>query len=101
VLISPWSRRGFVNSTLFDHTSILRLIEWRWGLEPLTVRDSSANNLAEALDFGLHDLSAPAISAPRGPFGGPCPPDLPGAAQPWQALRDFVRQEAAPLLSLL
>jgi hypothetical protein len=26
---------------------------------------------------------------------------LPGAAQPWQALRDFVRQEAAPLLSLL
>jgi phospholipase C len=101
VLISPWSRRGFVSSILFDHTSILRLIEWRWGLEPLTVRDSNANNLAEALDFGLHDVSTPTISAPRGPFGGPCPPDLPGAAQPWQALRDFVRQEAAPLLSLL
>ena len=27
------------------------MIEWRWGLEPLTPRDASARNLAEVLDF--------------------------------------------------
>jgi phospholipase C len=101
ILISLWSRRGFVSSTVFDHASILRLIEWRWGLEPLTVRDSTANNLADALDFSLHDVAAPTISAPRGPFGGPCPPNLPGAEQPWLLLRDFVREAAAPILSLV
>jgi phospholipase C len=35
----------------FEHTSILRMIEWRWGLEPLTARDANANNLVRALDF--------------------------------------------------
>jgi phospholipase C len=51
LLIAPWARPNFVSHTQFDHTSVLKLIEWRWNLEPLTVRDQSANNLAEALDF--------------------------------------------------
>jgi phospholipase C len=29
---------------VFDHTSVLRLIEWRWNLAPLTVRDATANS---------------------------------------------------------
>ena len=36
---------------VYDHTSILKLIEWRWGLKPLTPRDHYARNLAPALDF--------------------------------------------------
>ena len=27
------------------------MIEWRWGLEPMTLRDRYAKNFAEALDF--------------------------------------------------
>jgi phospholipase C len=27
------------------------MIEWRFGLEPMTARDKNAKNLAEALDF--------------------------------------------------
>ena len=57
VIVSPFSR-GFprfprVNHTVFDHTSVLKLIEWRWNLPPLTTRDASAEigNLASALDF--------------------------------------------------
>ena len=48
---SPLSPR--VNSTLFDHTSALKLIEWRWNLSPLTMRDASSEigNLAHALNF--------------------------------------------------
>ena len=31
LVISPWSRGGFVNSQVFDHTSIIRFIEQRFG----------------------------------------------------------------------
>jgi phospholipase C len=72
LIISPWSPRGTVLHTQYDHTSVLKLIEWRWNLRPLTVRDSTANNLAEALDFAHPNLSAPAFSVPTGPFGEPC-----------------------------
>jgi phospholipase C len=30
---------------------VLKMIEWRWGLEPMTARDANAKNLADALDF--------------------------------------------------
>ena len=73
LLISPFARRRHVSSTVYDHASILRLIEWRWGLAPLTVRDAEANNLADALDFAHPQTDAPVIPAPIGPFGGRCP----------------------------
>ena len=34
-----------------ETTSILALIEWRWGLYPLTDRDAAANNLLNAFDY--------------------------------------------------
>ena len=73
VAISPWSRRGFVSHEVLDHTSVLKLIEWRWGLPPLAVRDESANNLASSLDFANPSLEAPQPAVPTGPFGSPCP----------------------------
>jgi phospholipase C len=72
LLISPFARRGFVSSTVYDHTSVLRLIEWRWGLSPLTVRDEQANNFADELDFSNPILDAPSYNVPPGPFGTPC-----------------------------
>jgi phospholipase C len=48
------------------------MIEWRWNLRPLTVRDSTANNLAEVLNFAAPNLSAPQFTVPPGPFGLPC-----------------------------
>jgi len=77
LLISPWSRRGYVSRTQFDHTSVLKLIEWRWGLPPLSVRDASANNLALALNFGQPNINAPQYAVPGGPFGGACPQAVP------------------------
>ena len=41
-LISPYAQRASVSHVVFDHTSILKMIEWRWGLQPLTVRDAAA-----------------------------------------------------------
>jgi phospholipase C len=48
------------------------MIEWRFGLPPLTVRDQTANNLAEVLNLAAPDVNAPAFNVPTGPFGTPC-----------------------------
>lgn len=76
-VVSPWSKGGRVAHGVYDHTSILKMIEWRWSLEPLSTRDASANNLAEVLNFGAYDPSIPpAYDLPTGPFGQPCESDL-------------------------
>ncbi|GAA1236130.1 phospholipase C [Oryzihumus leptocrescens] len=60
LVVSPRARRGYVAHNTYDHTSVLKAIEWRWGLPALTPRDSAARNIAEVLDFS----SAPNLSAP-------------------------------------
>lgn len=76
LLISPRSRRHFTSNQVYDHTSVLKMIEWRHGLAPLTPRDAAARNMAEVLDFSRPpDLEAPrwqvppAVSVPCGPEG--------------------------------
>ena len=51
LVISPWAKHRLVDSTVYDHTSILKFIEWRWRLAPLGARDAAANNLLPAFDF--------------------------------------------------
>jgi phospholipase C len=72
LLVSPFAPRERVSHTVFDHTSVLSMIEWRWDLAPLTVRDAGANNLATALDFRSPSLHAAQFAVPPGPFGAPC-----------------------------
>jgi phospholipase C len=109
VIASPFTRgvenSPLVNHLVFDHTSILKLIEWRWGLAPLTPRDASSdiNNLAHALNFSTPVTSVPTLPKPSVPFfpepcfatlfGGAIPLERPAATeveQPvtkrWQAL---------------
>jgi phospholipase C len=85
VVASPWSagdpNNPTINSLVFDHTSVLKLIEWRWGLQPLTPRDASSdvNNLAYALNFNSVQTSVPSLPKPHTPFIAiPCFEDLLG-----------------------
>ena len=48
LIISPFAKKGFVDHTEYDTTSILRLIEWRYALVPLGNRQSGS--LLNALD---------------------------------------------------
>jgi phospholipase C len=75
-----------VSSLVFDHTSVLRLIEWRWQLAPLTIRDQDAANLAEALDFRTPRRPAPQFRVPLGPFGTPCGHVTAVAEEHWHRL---------------
>ena len=51
LIISPFAKRGFVDHTQYDTTSILKLIETRYGLEPLATRDAGVADLTNALDL--------------------------------------------------
>ncbi len=64
LVVSPLARRGHVAHGVYDHTSVLKLIEWRFGLAPLTPRDAAARNLAEVLNFGQPNLTAPRYHVP-------------------------------------
>ncbi len=71
---SPTNPR--VNTEVYDHTSILKLIEWRWNVPPLTKRDSAndtdVNNLLDALDLSNPNTTVPTLPKPRMPFPMPC-----------------------------
>ena len=88
-------------TTLLDHTSVLKMIEWRWGLSSLTPRDSAARNLAEVLDFRTSpNLTAPTYTV--APFvATACPPaELSGAeAAEWPALKQKALAEGWSLPS--
>jgi hypothetical protein len=47
-VISPYTRRGAVDSTLYNTTSVLRTIELILGLKPMTVFDAGARPMANA-----------------------------------------------------
>ena len=51
LLISPWSRRGYVDHRVANTTSVLAFIEARFGLQPLQQRDAQAYNLLDGLQF--------------------------------------------------
>jgi phospholipase C len=51
IIISPYAKKGYVDHTQYDTTSILKLIERRWGLKPLGARDAAAHDLTPALDL--------------------------------------------------
>ena len=86
VIASPWTLGAAssprVNSTLFDHTSVLKFIEWRWGLNTLSPRDAGTdiNNLAYALDFSKSVTTVPSLPTPSAPVNGaPCAANPSGA----------------------
>ena len=79
IVASPWTRSlspllPRVDSGVYDHTSILKLIEWRFGLAPLTPRDASNDvaNIAEVFDFHHPRYGVPFLPRPTAPPPSPC-----------------------------
>ncbi len=78
IIVSPFTQNTgpspLVNHTVFDHTSILKLIEWRWNLQPLTARDASPliGNPATAMNFSAPVYAVPNLPVPQSVFAWPC-----------------------------
>lgn len=103
VVVSPFTRNAAgtpeVNHTVFDHTSVLKLIEWRWGVPPLTARDASPliGNFATALNFSAPNASVPTVPLPRPVIAAPCFENIVGLLTPSKPLaRHIGAQEPNP-----
>jgi phospholipase C len=59
VVVSPFTARGLVDHTTYDHASLLATVEHLWGLAPLTQRDAAAARFDH-----LFGLAAPRDDAP-------------------------------------
>jgi phospholipase C len=100
-LVSPWARRGFVDHVVYDHTSILRFLAWRFlGAPPhgrgrrgdswfLGRRDRHANNIGLSLlpenpdpEFDPGDVSGPDPFSPACAAASPAAPQMARATGP-------------------
>jgi phospholipase C len=72
-VVSPWARPHYVSHQIYDHTSILKLVETKWNLPALTYRDANAGDMLDLLD-----LRRPAFAAPP-PLAKPLLDTDPGA----------------------
>ncbi|KHL58739.1 phosphocholine-specific phospholipase C [Xanthomonas cannabis] len=66
-VISPWSRGGWVDSQVYDHTSVLRLLERRFGVPAAEItpwRRAVCGDLTNAFDFRSADARTFAAALP-------------------------------------
>ncbi len=59
IVISPYAKAHFVTHAVYDHSSITRFIETRFGLPALTARDANATPPLEAFDFQNPPFTTP------------------------------------------
>jgi len=90
IVVSPWTKGGFVNSELFDHTSVIRFLEARFGvMEPQISpwRRAVTGDLTSCFDFRTPNRAATRLPdasglPPRAEKAKAMPfPKAPGAAE--------------------
>jgi phospholipase C len=63
LVVSPWSRGGWVCSEVFDHTSVIRFLEKRFGVHEPNIsawRRAVCGDLTSAFDFSSNNQERPA-----------------------------------------
>ena len=68
IVISPWSKGGFVNSELFDHTSVIRFLEARFSLHEPNItpwRRAVCGDLTSTFDFQTPNGAVPRLPETR------------------------------------
>jgi phospholipase C len=51
LIISPWAKEGYIDSTEYEFSSVLKFIETVYDLPCMTHRDCQASNMLNAFDF--------------------------------------------------
>jgi phospholipase C len=84
IVVSPYSRPQTVTHLQGDYTSILKLIETRYSIPPLTQRDATAADMTDPVN-GFFDFSSPHLLTvpplPTQPTNGVCDFSLEGYPQ--------------------
>jgi phospholipase C len=71
VVVSPWTIPHYVSHKIRDHTAILKLIETRFSLPPLTSRDDASDDMTEFFNFSTPSYMVPP-TMPAQPTSGVC-----------------------------
>jgi phospholipase C len=64
IVVSPWTKGGFVNSQVFDHTSVLRFLEARFGVPEPHIspwRRAVCGDLTSIFDFRTPNAARPSL----------------------------------------
>jgi phospholipase C len=64
LIISPYAQPGYISHTQYEFSSVLKFIEDRFNLPPLSDRDANANDTTDSFNFG-QTPNAPLILTPR------------------------------------
>ena len=64
LIVSPFAKPGYVSHEVYEHSSILKFVETRYGLQPLTNRDRAASDMLDSFDF-YHPQQTPLVLSPR------------------------------------
>jgi phospholipase C len=64
IIISPYAIAGYISHTQYEFASVLKLIEERFNLPALTLRDANANDTTDSFNFNQTPLS-PLVLAQR------------------------------------
>ncbi len=105
-VVSPWSKGGFVASEVFDHTSVLRFIEARFGVREPNIsawRRAVCGDLTSCFDFASPDTVSFIASLPvtadlskRAAKLEEIPPPLPAAVAAPVQEKGLRRRRATP-----
>ena len=71
IVVSPWTKPHFVSHTSMDYTAVLKLVETRFGISPLTARDAAMPDMTEFFDFVNKPWATPP-TPPAQPTNGSC-----------------------------
>ena len=72
LVISPYARKGYIDKSVYSFESWLRILEERFGLAPMTARDTNAADMTGAFDFQQQPRAPLILNAT--PAGSPYPP---------------------------
>ena len=77
LIISPFAKPGYISHTQYEFSSVLKFIEERFGLAPMTGRDSAANDTTDSFNWSqtpnppvvLSSRTCPVVSTTQMTFG--------------------------------
>jgi phospholipase C len=81
-VISPYAKRNYVSHVVYDHTSVLAMVERKWNLPALTKRDANAKDLLDFLSFKSPGFVEPPLLAKPALTPETCETSGPGVIPP-------------------
>ncbi len=74
IVISPYAKQGYIDNNTYSFESWLKIVEERFGVKPMTARDTMAGDMLGAFDFNQEPRPPVILNATR--EGSPYPQPL-------------------------